>query len=88
MKGYFKILSAVCMTILGLSPSPDKSNSFKVLIDIIHQNLKPSGISDFFVSAALRFRTRPVKYSFAVSLWEFHRASPVRFSLCEPAEPI
>ena len=58
MKGYFKILSAVCMTILGLSPSPDKSNSFKVLIDIIHQNLKPFGISDFFVSAALRFGFR------------------------------
>jgi len=54
MKEYSKILSGAWITILGLIPSPAGSNTLKLLIDINHQNLKPSGISDFFVSAALR----------------------------------
>jgi len=55
MKEYSKILSTACMIILAPRPSPAGVNTLKVLIDMIHQNLKPSGICDFVVSAALRF---------------------------------
>ena len=58
MKEYSKMLSGACMTILGLRPSPAGSNTLKLLIDMNHQNLKPSGISDFAASAALRFGFR------------------------------
>jgi len=56
MKEGSKIFSNEYMTILDSRLSPARSNSFKVLIDMVHQNLKPFGISDFIVSAALRFR--------------------------------
>jgi len=58
MKEYSKILSTACVIILDLGPSPAGINRLKVQIDMIHQNLKPSGIPDFTASAALRFGFR------------------------------
>jgi len=55
MKGNPKIIFNRCMPILDLSAPPTGLDRLKVLIDMIHQNLKPSGISDFTASAALRF---------------------------------